>query len=74
MDTDDDKEETFGLDMAYVDIMGGPMKVCCDASTDFLLQQFTFGIAYVDPNIGGKRVGNATFSYSHGTGLGMMNG
>jgi len=29
----------------------------CDASTDFLVEPFSFTIAYVDPNIAGKRVG-----------------
>jgi hypothetical protein len=31
--------------------------VCCDPSKDFLVQPFIFTIAYPDPNIAGKRVG-----------------
>jgi len=31
--------------------------VRCDPSTDFLVEPFSFTIAYVDPNIAGKRVG-----------------
>jgi len=33
-----------------------PMKVHCDASTDFLAEPFSFNIACVDPNVAGKRV------------------
>jgi len=31
--------------------------VRCDAPTDFLVEPFTFTIAYVDPDLAGKRVG-----------------
>ena len=31
--------------------------MCCDASNDFLVEPFSFTIAYVDPDIAGKRVG-----------------
>jgi len=31
--------------------------VRCDASTDFLVEPISFTIAYVDPNIAGKEVG-----------------
>jgi hypothetical protein len=34
-----------------------PIKVRCDASYDFLVEPFSFIIAYVDPDIAGKRVG-----------------
>jgi hypothetical protein len=31
--------------------------VHCDASKDFIVKQYSFTIAYVDPDIAGKRVG-----------------
>jgi hypothetical protein len=33
------------------------MEVCCEASTDFLVELFRFTITYVGPDIAGKRVG-----------------
>jgi len=39
--------------------------VHCDASTDFLVETFSFTIAFVDPDTAGKRVGeNDTQLYS----------
>jgi hypothetical protein len=41
------------------------MKVRCNASTDFLVEPLSFTIAYVDPVIAGKRVGeNNTLLFS----------
>jgi len=37
--------------------MSSPIKVSCNASTDFLAEPFSFTIAYVNPDITGKRVG-----------------
>jgi len=34
-----------------------PIKVCCEAFPGFLVEPFSVTIAYVDPNIAGKRVG-----------------
>jgi len=36
--------------------MSSPIKVRCDASTDFVVKPFSFTITYVDPDIAGKRV------------------
>jgi hypothetical protein len=34
-----------------------PIMMNCDAMTNFLIEPFSFTIAYVDPGIAGKRVG-----------------
>jgi len=34
-----------------------PIKVCCDALKDFVVEPFRFSIAYVEPDIAGKSVG-----------------
>jgi len=56
---EDDKEETSGH-------RSSPMNMRCDASTDFLVNPFSFTITDVDPNIAGKMVGesnNQLFSW-----------
>ena len=40
--------------------MSSPITVRCDSSSDFLVEPFSFTIAYVDPDIAGKRVGGNT--------------
>ena len=50
VDTEDNKEETSGSRCS-------PIKEHCDDSTDFLVEPFSFTIAYVDPDIARKRVG-----------------
>jgi len=47
---EDDKEETSGHRSSQIN-------VCCDTLTNFLVELFSFTIAYVDPDIAGKRVG-----------------
>jgi hypothetical protein len=37
--------------------MLSPIKVRCDASTDLLVEPYSFIFAYVDPDIAGKRAG-----------------
>jgi hypothetical protein len=34
------------------------IKTCLDASSNFLVEPFSFPVTYVDPNIGGKIVGH----------------
>jgi len=49
-DTEDDVEETSGYRFS-------PIKVCCNHSTDFLVDMCTCTITYVNSDIAGKRVG-----------------
>jgi len=60
VDAEDDKDETSGH-------RSSPLKVRCDASTDFLDKPFSCTIIYVDPNIAAKRVGenNTQLLWSH---------
>jgi hypothetical protein len=41
-----------------------PIEVRCDALNDFLVEQFSFTIAYVDPDIAGKKVGETNTQLS----------
>ena len=50
MDTDDNVEETL-------DHISLPIKVNCNISTHFLVQSVCSTIAYVDPNVAGKMMG-----------------
>jgi len=38
-------------------LSSSPIKLRCNTLTDFLVEPFSFTIAYVDPDIGVKRVG-----------------
>jgi len=46
---DDDEEETTGHTSL-------PLKVYCDASSDFLVEPLSFTLYYVDPDLAGKTV------------------
>jgi len=50
VDPEDNDEETSGD-------RSSPIEVSCDVPTNFHVEQFIFTIAYVDPDIAGKRVG-----------------
>jgi len=52
VDPEDNKEETLGH-------RSSPIKVRCDAPTDFLVEPCSFTIPYVDSDIAGKRVGES---------------